>query len=85
MLYIKGVSASFVLFGENGTVNISARSLGDFNVQLVMEALGGGGHLTMAGAQLPGETLEGARQRLIEAIDRQEEERRRSQAAQDGK
>ena len=58
LLYIKGVDASFVLFEENGTVNVSARSLGDFNVQLVMEALGGGGHLTMAG----------------QAIDRQVEE-----------
>lgn len=43
--------------------------MGDFNVQLVMEALGGGGHLTMAGAQLSDCTLESARQRLFEAID----------------
>lgn len=50
LLSIKGVDAAFTLFTENGGVNVSARSLGDFNVQLVMEAIGGGGHLTMAGA-----------------------------------
>lgn len=71
LLYIKGVDASFVLFAENGGVNISARSLGEFNVQLVMEALGGGGHLTMAGAQLEETTMDEAYRRLTEAIDRQ--------------
>ena len=74
LLYIKGVDASFVLFEENGAVNISARSLGDFNVQLVMEALGGGGHLTMAGAQLEDAGLQQAYERLTEAIDRQVEQ-----------
>ncbi len=74
LLYIKGVDASFVLFEENGTVNISARSLGDFNVQLVMEALGGGGHLTMAGAQLEGTDIREAYRRLTETIDHQVEE-----------
>ncbi len=71
LLYIKGVDASFVLFEENGTANISARSLGDFNVQLVMEALGGGGHLTMAGAQLENTDIRQAYSRLTDAIDRQ--------------
>lgn len=52
LLGIGGVKASFVLFTTDDIVNISARSLGDVNVQLVMEALGGGGHQTMAGAQL---------------------------------
>lgn len=41
LLSIKGVDASFTLFDDNGSINISARSLGDFNVQLVMEAIGG--------------------------------------------
>ena len=50
-------------------INISARSYGGFNVQLVMEALGGGGHLTMAGAQLRGVTADAARQQLISKID----------------
>ena len=53
LLSIKGVAASFVLFPTGNTVNISARSLGDINVQLIMETLGGGGHFTMAGASWP--------------------------------
>lgn len=48
---------------------VSARSMGAVNVQLIMEAIGGGGHLTMAGAQLQGMTLAEARQKLMEAID----------------
>ena len=52
LLNIEGVKASFVLYTENGIVNVSARSLGDMNVQLVMEKLGGGGHHSMAGAQI---------------------------------
>jgi len=70
LLYIKGVEASFVLFNDGTGISISARSLGGFNVQLVMEALGGGGHLTMAGAQLCGELMPQAHDRLVEAIDR---------------
>lgn len=68
LLSIQGVKASFVVFPAGGVVNISARSLGDINVQLIMEALGGGGHLTMAGAQLKGVSVAGARKQLIEAI-----------------
>ena len=64
------MDASFTLFEEGNTINISARSLGDFNVQLVMEAIGGGGHMTMAGAQLEGVDMTAARQKLTEAIDR---------------
>lgn len=85
LLSIKGVDASFTLFVDDGVVNISARSLGDFNVQLVMEALGGGGHLTMAGAQLPDVTLEQARQRLIQAIDEHWQSREHALAAQNAK
>ncbi len=69
LLGISGVSASFVLFDLNNVVNISARSLGNFNVQVIMEKLGGGGHQTMAGVQLEGVGLESARQSLCEAID----------------
>lgn len=69
LLSIKGVIASFTLFSDGKAVNISARSLGNFNVQLVMEALGGGGHLTMAGACLMEASIEETRQRLQEAID----------------
>ncbi|MGN0593968.1 MAG: DHH family phosphoesterase [Hominimerdicola sp.] len=68
LLGITGVNASFVLYESNGTVNISARSLGGFNVQVVMEALGGGGHLTMAATQMK-TTLEDAKNQLNEAID----------------
>lgn len=69
LLGISGVSASFVLFEVNGIINISARSLGGFNVQVIMEKLGGGGHQTMAGVQLENVSIESARQSLLEAID----------------
>ena len=69
MLGIEGVDASFVAFEDNGTVNISARSLGRVNVQLIMEQLGGGGHLTMAAAQLSNTTEEEAMMKLKEAVD----------------
>ena len=68
LLSIQGVDASFVIYPSSGIINISARSLGDVNVQLVMEQLGGGGHLTMAGAQLPDATLESAKEKLLDAI-----------------
>lgn len=71
LLSIQGVTASFVLFQSGNTVSISARSLGDVNVQILMEALGGGGHLTMAGAQLENSTLRDARQRLIVVLNEQ--------------
>jgi len=69
LLGINGVAASFVLFDLNGVINISARSMGEFNVQIIMEMLGGGGHQTMAGAQLESVNIESARQSLLEAID----------------
>ena len=69
LLSVQDVRASFTMFTENGEVYVSARSLGDFNVQLVMEELGGGGHLMMAGAQLKDTTLEQAKARVMEAID----------------
>lgn len=52
LLNIKNVKASFVIFKNNGIINISARSMGDINVQVIMEKFGGGGHQTMAAAQL---------------------------------
>ena len=69
LLGINAVDASFVLFETGDTVNINARSMGGINVQLIMEKLGGGGHLTMAGAQIKGVTMENARQKLLLAID----------------
>lgn len=52
LLTIKGVQASFVLLKREDDVAISGRSLGDINVQIILEKLGGGGHLTVAGAQV---------------------------------
>ncbi len=69
LLNIDDVRASFVAFRTGDTINISARSYGELNVQLVMEELGGGGHQTMAAAQLQGETFENALSRLKKAID----------------
>ncbi len=73
LLSIQGVAASFVLFSDAGSINISARSLGEMNVQLVMERLGGGGHLTMAGAQLRDVTMEEALEKVKDAVRQQEE------------
>ncbi len=69
LLNIDGISASFAMFESDGTVNISARSLGEVNVQLIMEALGGGGHFTMAAAQLRECDRETATTKLYAAID----------------
>ncbi len=69
LLSIQGVKASFVMFEENSTINISGRSLGEVNVQVILEKFGGGGHLTMAGAQIKDSTLSQAKRALIEAID----------------
>lgn len=68
LLTIAGVAASFVMYGTDGAVNISARSYGLLNVQLVMEQLGGGGHQTMAAAQLENVTFEMAAAQLVDAI-----------------
>ncbi|MDL2215672.1 DHH family phosphoesterase [Ruminococcaceae bacterium OttesenSCG-928-N02] len=69
LLQVNGVVASFVAMPIEGQVMISARSLGAFNVQIVMEALGGGGHYTMAGAQLKDAQLADVRNFLVQAID----------------
>lgn len=69
LLTVNDILASFVVCRVGEEINISARSYGGFNVQLVMEALGGGGHLTMAGAQLRGVTAQEAKQQLIHKID----------------
>ena len=68
LLAIQGVVVSFVVFPSGDHVNISARSLGDVNVQLIMEALGGGGHLTMAGTQLSDISVKEAKARLLEVL-----------------
>ncbi len=69
LLSITDVEASFVIYKTGGTVNISARSLGAINVQVIMEKLGGGGHQTMAAAQPENVSIEEAYKMLIKAID----------------
>ena len=70
LLGITGVNASFVLYSTgNGDVAISARSMGKINVQVIMEAFGGGGHQTMSGALLKDTSVEKARLDLILQID----------------
>lgn len=68
LLSVQGVVASFVICRMGREVNVSARSYGDCNVQVLMEALGGGGHLTMAGAQVVGQTVFEVEKRLKEII-----------------
>ncbi|MFY9427259.1 MAG: DHH family phosphoesterase [Caldicoprobacterales bacterium] len=69
LLTIRGISASFVLAQVDDGVIISGRSLGNINVQLILEKLGGGGHMTIAGAQLDDITIEEARERVINAVE----------------
>lgn len=69
LLSITGVLASFVLCEIEGVVMISGRSLGDINVQAILEKLGGGGHLTFAGAQVAGVTLDEAKEKLLNIIE----------------
>ena len=69
LLRIQGVDASFVAVQAGSGMNISARSLGAVNVQVIMESLGGGGHQTMAAAQLRHITAQAARARIETAID----------------
>ena len=69
LLAIKGVSSSVVMYKTAVGVSFCARSLGGMNVQVIMEALGGGGHQTMAGAQIPDITPGDAKEKLLAAID----------------
>ena len=78
LLTIQNVEASFVAVQVGTGVNISARSLGAVNVQVIMEALGGGGHQTMAAAQLKHITPEAARARIQTAIDQYRESQKKT-------
>ncbi|NLF34814.1 MAG: DHH family phosphoesterase, partial [Clostridiales bacterium] len=69
LLNILGISASFVLFPSGEQVIISARSIGEVNVQVILEALNGGGNAATAGAQLCGVTLDEAVTQLLTALD----------------
>ncbi|MCR5796706.1 MAG: DHH family phosphoesterase [Eubacterium sp.] len=74
LLDIKGLKASFVLTEYEGKIYISARSIDELNVQLVMERLGGGGHMTSAGAQLENISLEEGRAVLKETLTKMNDE-----------
>lgn len=69
LLTISDITASFVLGNVGDKICISGRSIGDVNVQLILEKLGGGGHMTLAGAQVEGMTLEEVKQELINRIN----------------
>ncbi len=70
LLNISGINASFVLYPDAGQVIISARSIGDANVQMILEPLGGGGNTATAGAQIKDASLEEVLERLVESIDK---------------
>lgn len=74
MLTLQGVRASFVLYRKDDGIYISARSLGEINVQVLVETLGGGGNSTTAGGQCPGMTVAEAKTTLLRAIDKYFEE-----------
>ena len=69
LLTLKGVQASFVIYTAEGAVLMSARSLGEINVQVILEALGGGGNSTTAGARIEDTDPESVRQQLIGVLD----------------
>ena len=69
LLNISGIDTSFVLFPDGDRVIISARSMGDTNVQVILEKLGGGGNAATAGAQVPGKTVDEVTKMLLQAID----------------
>ena len=69
LLTISNITASFVIGKMGDKIYISGRSIGDINVQLILEKLGGGGHITVAGAQVEGMTQEEVKQELINRIN----------------
>jgi signal protein len=74
-LDLGNVGASFAITRRSdNTIGISARSMGKINVQIIMEKLGGGGHLSNAATQIKDVTIEEAKQKLLDAIDEYEKE-----------
>ena len=69
LLTISDITASFVMGKAGNKICISGRSIGDINVQVILEKLGGGGHITLAGAQVEGMTIEETKQELINRIN----------------
>ena len=74
LLTIGNITASFVLGNDGEKITVSGRSIGDINVQLILEKMGGGGHITLAGAQIEGMTIEEVKQELIQRINEYFEE-----------
>ena len=70
LLNISGITASFVLYPQDDQVIISARSMGDVNVQMILEPMGGGGNTATAGAQLKERTVKDALDELVASIDK---------------
>ena len=74
LLNIVGIKASFVLTEYNERIYVSSRSIDEINVQIIMEKLGGGGHMNVAGAQLEGYTIEQAKEVIMQTLDSMLEE-----------
>ena len=74
LLTIGNITTSFVLATVDGKISISGRSIGDTNVQVILEKMGGGGHGTLAGAQIEGKSIEEVKKELIEKINEYVEE-----------
>ena len=70
LLNIKGITASFVLFPDGERIMISARSIGETNVQVILEALGGGGNAAIAGAQIPNKDMRTVLTELVASSDK---------------
>ena len=69
LLSIGNITASFVLGNNGEQITISGRSIGDINVQVILEKMGGGGHITLAGAQIEGKSMEEVKTELVEKIN----------------
>ena len=69
LLTISDISASFVIGKKGNKVYVSGRSIGDINVQVILEKMGGGGHITLAGAQVEGKTIDEVKKELINNIN----------------
>ena len=69
LLSIGNITTSFVIGNVGNVINISGRSIGDINVQLILEKMGGGGHSTLAGAQVEDQTIEEVKEDLINKIN----------------
>ena len=77
LLSLSHIEASFVITkSQEDLVRISARSLGNFNVQLIMEEMGGGGHLSNAATQISGATIAQVHQKLIAIIQKKVEDKK---------